>query len=596
MAYFLSEDKLRGFEKYKYNSVDTSVLSNYVMHPFWNWCVQFCPVWVAPNLLTFTGFLLTVLNFLLFSYYDFGFYASTEENVTKDHIPSWVWAVSAVNLFVAYTLDGIDGKQARRTGTSGPLGELFDHGLDSYSAVLIPTCLYSIFGSKPAGQAVAGRWASCSTTDWTRTRRCSFPPARTASSEARRTGTSELLGKLFDHGLDSILGGAHSHLLVQHLRKHRSTVSKPAGLAVAGRWASCSTTGWTRTRRCSFPPACTQARRTGTSELLGELFDHGLNSYSSVLIPTCLYSIFGRQALASCWASCSTTGWTRTRRCSFPPACTASSEEASIDGKQACRTGSSGPLGELFDHGLDSYSAVLIPTCLYSIFGRDELSPLRYFFVGSCALLLVTSVIGPAAWRVTLPGGASPGLVFELTLYFSAMLTSQTVILWNMYKSLGDVRDRPRGVARDAARRRLARTHVRAHTLLLGHAHQPDCHPVEHVQVSLTSLGHVRDRPRGVARDATRRRLSRTRVRAHTLLLGHAHQPDCHPVEHVQMRPFTEAVRPLVPLLMFFLLSSTWALFSPNDIINRAPRLFYVLTGTIFSNINVSNIIMHHQI
>jgi hypothetical protein len=25
-------------------------------------------------------------------------------------------------------MDAIDGKQARRTGTSGPLGELFDHG------------------------------------------------------------------------------------------------------------------------------------------------------------------------------------------------------------------------------------------------------------------------------------------------------------------------------------------------------------------------------------------------------------------------------------------------------------------------------------
>jgi ethanolaminephosphotransferase len=26
------------------------------------------------------------------------------------------------------SLDAIDGKQARRTQTSGPLGELFDHG------------------------------------------------------------------------------------------------------------------------------------------------------------------------------------------------------------------------------------------------------------------------------------------------------------------------------------------------------------------------------------------------------------------------------------------------------------------------------------
>lgn len=43
-------------------------------------------------------------------------------------------------------LDGIDGKQARRTGTSGPLGELFDHGLDSWTTFFIPACIWSIFG------------------------------------------------------------------------------------------------------------------------------------------------------------------------------------------------------------------------------------------------------------------------------------------------------------------------------------------------------------------------------------------------------------------------------------------------------------------
>ena len=35
-------------------------------------------------------------------------------------------------LFFGFETDGIDGKQARRTGSSGPLGELFDHGLDSW--------------------------------------------------------------------------------------------------------------------------------------------------------------------------------------------------------------------------------------------------------------------------------------------------------------------------------------------------------------------------------------------------------------------------------------------------------------------------------
>lgn len=32
-----------------------------------------------------------------------------------------------IGLFIYQSFDAIDGKQARRTGTSGPLGELFDH-------------------------------------------------------------------------------------------------------------------------------------------------------------------------------------------------------------------------------------------------------------------------------------------------------------------------------------------------------------------------------------------------------------------------------------------------------------------------------------
>lgn len=140
---YLTEAHLKGFEKYKYNSVDTSILSVYVMHPFWNWLVQFFPRWIAPNLLTFTGFLLTVVNFFLIGYYDYGFTAATAKS---NPIPDWVWVLAAINLFVAYTLDGIDGKQARRTGTSGPLGELFDHGVDSYSTLLIPVYMFSLFG------------------------------------------------------------------------------------------------------------------------------------------------------------------------------------------------------------------------------------------------------------------------------------------------------------------------------------------------------------------------------------------------------------------------------------------------------------------
>lgn len=107
---------------------------------------------------------MTVVNFLLLSYYDWDFEAA---NPAENTVPRWVWSVAALNILIYYNLgklcvrvlwnialltnalltDGMDGKQARRTGTSGPLGELFDHGLDSYSAVLIPIYMFSLFGS-----------------------------------------------------------------------------------------------------------------------------------------------------------------------------------------------------------------------------------------------------------------------------------------------------------------------------------------------------------------------------------------------------------------------------------------------------------------
>ncbi|XP_037090756.1 ethanolaminephosphotransferase 1-like [Pollicipes pollicipes] len=117
------------------------------MHPFWNAVVKICPRNVAPNLLTLTGFLLTVANFVMLTVYDYYFVASSTSNKPAvPAIPRWVWLVAAINLFLSHTLDGIDGKQARRLGVSGPLGELFDHGLDSWTSFFIPITLFSVFG------------------------------------------------------------------------------------------------------------------------------------------------------------------------------------------------------------------------------------------------------------------------------------------------------------------------------------------------------------------------------------------------------------------------------------------------------------------
>lgn len=145
---YLSQEQLKRLDTYKYASVDTSPLSQYVMHPFWDFVIKFVPTTIAPNVLTLAGFVCTILNVVLLSYYDYFFLASSDDARDRlDPIPQIVWLICAINLFLAHTLDGIDGKQARRTKATGPLGELMDHGVDSWTAVFVPMFVYSLFGS-----------------------------------------------------------------------------------------------------------------------------------------------------------------------------------------------------------------------------------------------------------------------------------------------------------------------------------------------------------------------------------------------------------------------------------------------------------------
>ncbi|XP_064911551.1 ethanolaminephosphotransferase 1 isoform X1 [Columba livia] len=135
----------------EYSAVDSNPLSLYVMHPFWNTVVKIFPTWLAPNLITFSGFLLLVFNFFLMAYFDPDFYASAPDH---QHVPSGVWIIVGLLNFMAYTLDGVDGKQARRTNSSTPLGELFDHGLDSWACVYFVVTVYSTFGRGSTGVSV----------------------------------------------------------------------------------------------------------------------------------------------------------------------------------------------------------------------------------------------------------------------------------------------------------------------------------------------------------------------------------------------------------------------------------------------------------
>ncbi|KAJ3368420.1 hypothetical protein GGF31_006381 [Allomyces arbusculus] len=120
--------------KYKYAGTDKSLVSRYILQPYWNTIINYVPMWMAPNLVTLTGFMFIVVNVIVT--------LALSENLTVP-LPSWCYYMFGVFLFLYQSLDAIDGKQARRTGQSGPLGELFDHGCDALNSTLTVICVSS---------------------------------------------------------------------------------------------------------------------------------------------------------------------------------------------------------------------------------------------------------------------------------------------------------------------------------------------------------------------------------------------------------------------------------------------------------------------
>jgi len=124
----LSEAQLKRLKEHKYASEGSSILEHF-FQPFWNFVVTLIPLWVAPNLITIFGLFLNAVTASLVILYS--------PQAKSDDVPGVVLFCCSVGLFLYQTLDAIDGKQARRTGSSSPMGELFDHGCDSVSTCLV---------------------------------------------------------------------------------------------------------------------------------------------------------------------------------------------------------------------------------------------------------------------------------------------------------------------------------------------------------------------------------------------------------------------------------------------------------------------------
>ncbi|CAD6977284.1 unnamed protein product [Tilletia controversa] len=196
MFNYIPAERRRNLHAYKYSGVDQSLVSRYILNPYWNWLVTLFPKTVAPNTITLSGLLLVGLNFITLLAHDGAlqcgidskldpasallnntdlkqlvsaglalpvtpflprhglpdriqptaivpgwnllslFSSSTGAANGSTCLPHWVYYTWALGLFLYQSLDSIDGKQARRTGMAGPLGELFDHGCDAINTTL----------------------------------------------------------------------------------------------------------------------------------------------------------------------------------------------------------------------------------------------------------------------------------------------------------------------------------------------------------------------------------------------------------------------------------------------------------------------------
>ncbi|KAJ9588146.1 hypothetical protein L9F63_018504, partial [Diploptera punctata] len=138
----LSPAQLKRLGDHKYSCSSVSLLDP-LLQPWWNWLVSKTPLWVAPNLITILGLIVNILTTLILVWYS---------PDAKVEAPRWACFLCAFGLFVYQSLDAIDGKQARRTGTSNPLGELFDHGCDSISTVFVAlsACIAVQLGHYPS--------------------------------------------------------------------------------------------------------------------------------------------------------------------------------------------------------------------------------------------------------------------------------------------------------------------------------------------------------------------------------------------------------------------------------------------------------------
>ena len=120
---YVSAEAEAGILNFKYKGGSDSILYQYLWSPMTEWIVQnVVPEWVAPNLITLVAYLLVISSHLIMV---------CHSPDMQSPLPPWVLIYGGFTVLAYQILDNMDGKQARKTNNSSPLGMLFDHGCDS---------------------------------------------------------------------------------------------------------------------------------------------------------------------------------------------------------------------------------------------------------------------------------------------------------------------------------------------------------------------------------------------------------------------------------------------------------------------------------
>ena len=142
---YVAKEYFENLRNYKYKSADSSITYKYIISPLCNHLVKIFPEWVAPNVITVSGFFLNIVYFSVTSYYT---------KFKGGEVPLWACIFCAFCYLLYQILDNIDGKQARRTNSSSALGLLVDHGTDSCTTFFITCGLGSILGLNSINQYI----------------------------------------------------------------------------------------------------------------------------------------------------------------------------------------------------------------------------------------------------------------------------------------------------------------------------------------------------------------------------------------------------------------------------------------------------------